>query len=135
MAARPLSGASGKTLLVPAANTTTFTKGNMVVDNGSGYITNVAAGGNADVHFITLETVTTTSTGQLVLCLRTKGVRFEVDTDAAPAQTDVGTYCDIAAAGTLNPDASTDDVFFIDGIVDTSTTVVRGHFTEGVPNS
>ena len=120
-----------------AANSTTFTKGDAVVDNGSGLITIASAGGNVDIHYVCLETVTTTSSGQKVLCLETDGVTFEADCDAVWSTTDVGTEADLAAAGQVDPDASTDDVFYIERGVGTaeSGTKVIGHFTRGVPNS
>ena len=137
MAFVPYQGECGKTVEMSAADATAFTKGNAVVDNGSGLITNASAGGNVDVRYIAAETVTTTSSGQKVLCWKTEGVTFEADCDAAWAQTDVGTEADLAAAGTVDPDASTDDVFYIErgvGLAGTGTKVI-GHFTRGVPNS
>lgn len=123
---------------IPAAASTAFVKGNAVVDNAAGFITNGSAGGNVDVRYVCMQTITTGATaGELVLCCSTDGVTFEADTDAAWAQTDVGTEADLAAAGTVDPDASTDDVFYIERGVGTAgtDTVVIGHFTRGVPNS
>jgi len=138
MAIRPLKNAEGKTVEMACANSLTVTKGNMMVDDGSGNLTNASAGGGADVEYIAMETVTTTSAGQLVLCLRVDpSILFSADCDAAWSTTDVGTYCDIAAAGTLDPDASSDDIFYIErgvGVAETGT-VVEGHFTKGTPNS
>lgn len=139
MAFVPILGAEGKTTLIPAANATAFVRGNALVDNGAGLITNAAAGGNDDVHYVAMETRTTTTAGELLLCIRTKGVLFRADTDAAWAQTDVGvvTGADLAGAGTINPDATVDGVFFIERGVGTVAvdTQVDGFFTEGVPNS
>lgn len=136
MAFTPIFGDSGKTVRVGVATSTTVTKGNALVDNGSGYLTNASAGGNVDIHFVALETVTTTADGQLVLAVRTDDVTFDADTDADPAQTDVGTYADLAAAGQVDPDASTDDVFYIESIVGAvGDRKVRGFFTKGTPNS
>lgn len=137
MAFRPIQYDSGKMVDLGAATATTFTKGNAVVDNGSGYITNASAGGNVDIRYVAMETVTTTADGQLVKCVSTDGVTFEADVDAAWAQTDVGTEADLAAAGQVDPDASTDDIFYIErgvGTAGTDTKVV-GHFTRGVINS
>jgi len=138
MAFRPIANYEGKFMLVAAANGVTFTKGNAVVDDGNGLITNASAGGNVDVPFIAMETVTTTASGQLVLCVSTAGCsRFEADCDAAWSQTDVLTAVDLASASTLNPDASDDDLFFIEkgvGTVEVSTKV-EGYFVYGAPNT
>lgn len=132
----PLNNHEGKTVLMACANSTTINKGDALVDNGSGYLTTASAGGNVDIRYVAAETVTTTSTGQKVLCWKTDGVTFVADTDANPAQTDVGTEADLAAAGQVDPDASTDDVFYIESILGAvSDKKVIGHFTRGVPNS
>lgn len=137
MAFIPENYEDGKTVLVGLATGVTTTRGGALVDNGSGYLTNASAGGNVDVRYIAAEVVTTTSNGQLVTCWETEGVKFLADTDAAWAQTDVGTECDLATAATLDPDASTDDIFYIESGVGTAgtDTQVRGYFTRGVPNS
>lgn len=137
MAFRPVRNEIG-TVLRGVANSTTVTRGNTLVDNGSGYLTNGASSTAVDVEFIAAETVTTTADNQQVLCWETRGgVEFDADCDAAPAQTDIGTDCDLATVSTLNPDASSNDLFrltAINGVVGTST-VVRGYFNHGVPNS
>lgn len=137
MAFRPVFGAEGKNRLVAAANSTTFTKGDGCVDNTSGLLTTASAGGNVDIRYVAAETVTTTSSGQLINVIDTVGVTFEADCDAAWNATDVGTEADLAAAGQVDPDASTDDIFYIEAGVGTAgtDTVVRGHFTRGVMNS
>lgn len=138
MAFKPIKGDSGKYLLVKAANGVTFVKGNAVKDSsGAGYITNAAAGDNTPVHFVVMESVTTTATGQEVLCCAVEGVTFEADCDAAWSVTDVLTEADLAAAGQVDPDASTDDIFFIEkgvGTAETDTKVI-GHFLHGDPQS
>src|SRR3990167_4061359 len=124
---------SGKMVAVACANSTTIAKGDAMVDNASGYLTTASAGGNVDIHYVAQEGVTTTSSGQLVLMVRTKGVWFEADTDANPAQTDVGTEADLATAATIDPDASTDDLFYIESIVGAlGDKKVLGFFLEGV---
>ena len=138
MAFVPLQYDQGQLVKVSAAASTTITKGGTLVDNGSGYLTNGASSTAVDVPFVAMETVTTSATdGDLVLCIRTRGgVIFEADTDANPAQTDVGTYADLASVSTVNPDASTNDLFYIEAIVGAlADRKVRGYFTEGVPNS
>lgn len=140
MAFRPINYEDGKVELVAAATSTTIAKGDALVDNGSGLLTTAANSTAVDIEYVAAASVVTTSNGQLIPVIPTKGVRFNADCDAAPAQTDVGTVCDLASVSTLNPDASTNDLFYIEaidltgGAVGTTTRVI-GHFVEGVPNS
>ncbi len=141
MAFRPLNWEEGRVVQLPAANAITFVKGNAARDNGSGFMDNSAANEEGDVQYIVAQAVLTASEGELVEFYRVDpSVRISADCDAAPAQTDVGTMCDLGGAGTLNPDQSDDDLFYIEsidlagGAVATST-VVTGYFTQAVPNS
>lgn len=121
---------------MPCANSQTIVTGDALVDNASGYLGTASSSTAVDVRYVAAETVSTTSTGQLVLCWRTDGVTFVADTDANPAQTDVGTEADLAAAGQVNPDASTNDLFYIEKILGAvADKKVIGHFTRGVPNA
>jgi hypothetical protein len=121
---------------VGVATGVTVTKGDAMVDNGSGYLTNAASSTAVDVPYVAMETVVTTADGQLVEMCRTKGVIFEADTDNAPAQTDVGTRCDLATVSTVNPDAASNNLFYIESIKGATTDKkVIGWFVEGVPNS
>ena len=137
MAFTPLQYDDGQLIKVATAASVAVSKGNALVDNGSGYLTNAASSTAVDVPFVAMETVTTgAAAGDLVLCIRTRGVIFEADTDANPAQTDVGTFVDLATVSTVNPDASSNDLFYIEAIVGAlADRKVRGYFTEGVPNS
>lgn len=137
MAFLPVEGHQSAYCHVGAATGQTINKGDALVDNGSGFVVPASAGGNVDIRYVAMETVTTTANGQKVLAVRTAGVTFLADTDAAVAQTDVGTEADLAAAGQVDPDASTDDIFYIEAIVGAAgtSTKVLGHFTRGVPNS
>lgn len=132
----PKKGYDGKTERVQVA-AQTFTKGDALVDNGSGYLSRAAAGEGVDVKYVAAETISTAATqGDYLLCWRTDGVLFEADTDAAPARTDVGTVADLASASQVDPDASTDDIFYIQDIVGaTSNNKVIGYFQPGVPNA
>lgn len=140
MAFIPVNYESGKVELVPVANSVTTTKGGPLVDDGAGNLTNAASSTAVDIPYVAARAVVTTVAGQLVEAWPTKGIRFLADCDAAPAATDVGTVADLATATTLNPDASTNDLFYIEqidlsgGAVGTSTRVF-GHFVEGTPNS
>lgn len=135
MSFRPVNYEEGKVVLLPAKASIAFVKGNAVVDDGAGFITNAASSTAVDIQYIVDETVTSAGTdgATLVRCISTRGVRFNADCDAAPAQTDVGTLADLGAAGNVNPDASTNDLFYIesidlsDGAVGTSTKVY-GYF-------
>ena len=138
---KPVNWEEGRLLQLPAANSVTITKGNALVDDGNGLLTNAASSTAVDIKFIAAETVTTTSSGQLVLVYKVdESVRILADVDAAAAQTDVHTYADLASVSTINPDASSNDLFYIesidltDGAVGTSTRVF-GYFTNGAPNS
>ena len=137
MSFRPVSGDSGKARLVRAANSTTFTKGNALIDNASGFLTNAAVGENTDILYVAAETVTTTVEGQEINCWSTEGVEFEADADAAIANTDVGHAVDLASVSTIDPDASTDGVFWLERIMGAAgtSTVGRGRFTRGAVNS
>lgn len=137
MAFRPIQGEDGATVSIKCANSTTIVKGDALVDDGNGLLTTASAGGNVDVWFVAAESVVTTVSGQLVLCYKTEGVTFEADCDAAWVQTDILTEADLAAAGQVDPNASTDDVFFIErgvGAAGVGTKVI-GYFTRAVPNS
>ncbi|MFH2030828.1 MAG: hypothetical protein ABIJ40_09485 [Bacteroidota bacterium] len=138
MAFTPIQGDSGKYVEIGAATGVTFVKGNAVKDSsGAGYITNAAAGDNTPVHFVVMESKTTTANGEKVLCVKVEGVTFLADCDAAWSVTDVLTEADLAAAGQVDPDASTDDIFFIErgvGIAETGTQVI-GHFLHGDPQA
>jgi hypothetical protein len=141
MSFRPVNREDGRYRLLPAANGITFVKGEAAVDDGNGLLTNAASSTAVDVKYIVEENVVTTSSGQLVLFYKVdESVLINADVDAAAAQTDVHTYADLASKSTINPDASTNDLFYIEsidlsgGAVGTSTRVF-GYFTNGAPNS
>lgn len=132
---KPLQYDSGKLIKLPFSTGETVVKGQTVVADSDGYYITGASSAE-DIRYVAMEAVVTTADGQEVLCLETTGVRFEADTDANPAQTDVGTYCDLADKSTLNPDASTNDQFYIEKILGAvADKKVIGYFTRGVPNS
>lgn len=142
MAFRVLNFEEGRIVHLAAAASITFVKGNAIADNAVGFITNASGGQGGDVHYIADEAkVTGASTGELVRCYKVgPSVRISADVDNAAAQANVGTVCDLAGAGSLNPNASDDDLFYIEsidlagGAVGTSTVVI-GYFQNGVPNS
>ncbi len=112
MAFRPLNWDEGQVLLVPAANSTTFTKGNALTYS-SGLLTNAASGTAVDVYFVAAKTVTTTVSGQLIEVWPTVNVMYEADVDTTWAEADQGTLADLASVSTINPDASDNDLFLI----------------------
>ena len=128
MAFRPVNFENGKLRQVPAANSIAFVKGAALIDNGSGYV-DLSTSGSTEVLFVAAETLTTTSTGQLLLVWDVDGVQFDADCDAAAAQTDVGTKADLATNSTINPDAASNDVFQVEQIGGAlADAVVRGKF-------
>lgn len=133
----PVQYDEGQTVLLPFSTGETVVKGGAVVADTDGYYIMAGAATATDVYYVALETVTTTADGEEVLCLRVHNpVIFEVDTDANPARTDVGTLVDLATVSTINPDASTNDLFYIEDIVGAvSDKKIRGFFVMGVGNS
>lgn len=133
----PINYDEGKLVKVACANSVAVLKGAAMVDDGNGLLTLATSSTAVDVRYVAMETVTTTASGQMVLMVRTAGVLFEADTDAAPAQTDMHTACDLATNSTLNPDASSHDLFYLESIVGTvgTATKVIGWFLPGVLNS
>lgn len=135
---KPIRFDSGRLVRMACANSQAIVKGAALVDNGSGYLALAAAATATDIKYVAWEDVTTTADGQMVLCYRVVGgVQIEADTDANPAQTDVGTVCDLVdGALTVNPDASTNDLFYIESIKGpVGDKKVIGYFVDGVPNS
>lgn len=140
MSFQVLNWEEGRLVDLPATNAVTFVKGNALTIT-SGLVTNAAADQNIDVMYIADEGKLTTTTGELIRCYKIgPSVRLRADCEDAPAQTDVGTFCDLAAAGSLDPNSVTDQLFFIEsidlteGAVGTST-VVTGYFQNGTPNA
>lgn len=137
MAFNPIQYDEGKTVELPFSTGESVVRGGAVVADTDGYYIMAANTTATDIYYVALETVSTTADGQMVLCLRVHDkVVFEADTDADPARTDVGTLVDLASVSTINPDASTNDLFYIEDIVGAVTDrKVRGFFVDGVGNS
>jgi len=133
----PLNYDDGQLVSMSFAASITVLKGSALADDTNGLLTNASGGQGTDVTHVAMETVTTgSSTGDLVLCIRTQGTVFEADTDANPAQTDVLTYVDLAGAASINPNAVADGLFFLEGIVGAvGDQKVRGWFVHGATNS
>lgn len=111
----------------------TVVKGDTLVW-ASGYLA-VGASTSTDVRFVAMEDVTTDGSSHTeCLVLPVEGVEFEADTDDVVSIADRGCYADLATKATINPDASTYDVFLIDEIVgeaEVSKKVV-GHFVHAL---
>lgn len=131
MACNPLNYDEGKVLLVPATSGETFVKGDMCSVT-SGLLVEAGDGVNTPIRYVAAETVTPSANGQLVKVWPTLGVLFQCDCDAVWSTVDQGTLCDVATEATLDPDASTDDLFFIVKGVGTaeSGTQVIGYFSQ-----
>lgn len=141
MAFIPVLEEKGRYRRLRCANSQTFVKGDALVDDGNGDLAVAASSTAVDVKYIAMESVVTTATGQIVLVYKVdESVLIRADVDAAAAQTDVHTYADLATKATINPDASTNDLFYIEkidtefGAIGTSTKVL-GYFTNGAPNA
>lgn len=127
----------GKLVAMPCATTQTIVKGYALADNGSGYLAVATSSTAVDIHYIAMQTVTTTANGQLVLCLETENVLFEADCTAAWTTAQQGTYVDLASVSTLDTSAVTNQLFYLlkgIGVTAVGTTVL-GYFTRGVPNA
>lgn len=133
----PLNYEEGQLVELPFSTGETVVKGGAVVADTDGYYIMAGAATATDIYYVAMVDTTTTADGELVLCLRTHNrVVFEADTDANPARTDVGTVVDLASVSTMNPDASTNDLFYIEDIIGpVSDNKVRGFFVEGAPNA
>jgi hypothetical protein len=135
MAFTPVNFDDGKIIELPMT-AATYTKGQALTCT-SGYYVTAAADQDGEVMAVCMDGIVIATTGDPAPCIITRGVKFLADCEDAPAQTDVGTFCDLAAATTLDPDSSTDDLFFIESIhgkVGTSTQVY-GYFMHENPNS
>jgi len=124
---------------VPCANTQTIVKGDALADDGNGLLAVATSATAVDIHYVAMQTVTTSASGQLVLCIETENVLFEADCydDVAWLTAEQGTYCDLGSVSALDTSGSTYDLFYIvKGVGVTGTgTKVLGFFTRGILNS
>ena len=110
---------------------TTFTKGDMSVFDGSGQMTKATPAAGVPIFYVCLETVGTTATaGDLHQFVRTvRNPIFEADTSGTPTQAQMGTYMDtVTNAGTIDEDASVDDLFFAEKIISAADKKIQGWF-------
>ena len=125
----PLRFDSGKIGLRPVASTQTIAKGDALVWS-SGYVA-VAANTTEDVYAIAMQDSASATAGTEILVLPVEGVYFEADCDGVVSIADRGTRCDLATKATVNPDATTEQVFLIEEIVGAAevSKTVRGRFS------
>jgi len=125
----PIAYDQGKARSIKLAISQTVVKGDALVWS-SGYLA-VAGATDTDVRFVALQDVTTDGSSHTeCLVVPVEGVRFEVATDDVVSIVDVGTYADLATKATIQQDATTYKVFWIDEIVGTVgvTKKIRGTF-------
>jgi hypothetical protein len=109
----------------------TFTKGDGCVFDGSGQMVKATAAAGVPIFYVILEDVPTTATaGDLHRFARTFSAPiFVVDTSGTPTQAQMGTYMDtVTNAGTIDEDASADDLFFAEKIISAADKKVQGWF-------
>ncbi len=108
----------------------TFTKGDSCVFS-SGYMIKSTAAGGVPIFYVIAEDVSVTaSQGDLHKFYRTFSAPiFVVDTDGTPTQAQMGTYMDtVTNAGTIDEDASADDLFFAEKLISGADKKVQGWF-------
>lgn len=140
MAFRPVNREEGKVIELPAYNggsSATYTKGDALVFS-SGLISAASSSTATDVMAIADETKTVTVDGTLLrVHLVDPSTLVEADCDAVWSTVDVGTFADLASVSTVNPDASSHDIFKIIkgvGVAETGLKVL-GFFTRDVTAS
>lgn len=139
MAFRPYNPTSSYPILeVPADNggsSVTYTIGDAVTINADGQAAAATSSTATDIIGVVTKTATISTDGNPIsIWVVHPGQLWEADTDAAWAQTDIGTFVDLASVSTINPDASTHDVFYLVkgvGTAGTDTKVI-GFFTKDV---
>jgi hypothetical protein len=134
MAFIPLNYDEGKLVDLPAT-AATYTKG-QALQVTSGYYITAAANQNFAIEAVSMEGKVIATTGDPLKCIITRGVRFLADCSVAPAQTDVGLFCDLGSATTLTAANVTDQLFFIESaILPLTAKQVVGYFMHENPNS
>lgn len=136
MAFLPINFEDGQLVALPMSNggsSASYTVGQALAIT-SGLYTTAAAGQGTDVEAVCMEAGTVTTDGTLLKCISTRGVRFLADTDGTPTVAQQGTYADLASATTVDEDASSDDLFFIEKVAGPlANKKVQGFFQHGTP--
>lgn len=132
MAFLPTHFEDGQLVTLPMT-AATYTVGQPLACTSGSYVT-AASGQNTDVEAVCMEAGVVASTGDLLKCISTRGVKFLADTTANPAATCQGTYVDLTTSLLLDTTASTDDLFFVEKIVGPlANKKVQGYFQHGTP--
>lgn len=130
MAFLPINYEEGNIVELQVA-ATTFTKGDGCEFDGSGQMVKSTAAGGVPILYVILEDVPVTATaGDLKRFMRTfTAPVFVVDTSGTPTQAQMGTFMDtVTNAGTIDEDASADDLFFAEKIISAADKKVQGWF-------
>lgn len=132
MSFRPLNFEEGKVLLRRSGAITTVVGQALVITSGVLALATSSTG--TDIEYVAAQAGTHSSGDLIRVWPATPDVLYEADCDAVVSTADVGTFCDLATNATLNPDATTHDLFKIEhivGVAETSTKV-EGRFTRDV---
>lgn len=134
MAFTPINFDEGKVIDLGAA-AATYTKG-QALTYASGNVSTASAGQNGEVFAVSMENKVIGTAGDPLKCIITRGVKFLADCTANPAQTDVGTECDLGSATALTAANNTDNLFYIESVVmPLASKKVVGYFKHENPNS
>jgi hypothetical protein len=131
MAILPVNYDEGNLVSLLVGNET-FTKGDACVFDGSGHMVKATAAGNVPIFYVIMEDVPVAlgaGVAEKLFCRTVNVPIFEVDTSGTPTQAQMGTYMDtVTNAGTIDEDASTDDLFFAEKLVSASGKKIQGWF-------
>lgn len=101
------------------ANGATVTRGNALVDNGSGYLTNATADTSNNIIGVATITVTGDGTARVSYWPAYPDTWFKVDCEGTPARSQINTVCDLADANTVDEDSTANSpVFLIKEVLD-----------------
>jgi len=124
---RPINYDSGQVKSMLMNTSVTVTKGDALAFT-SGYVRR-AINTDTKIKYVALEGKTDDGTNEGLLCVRTDGVEFLATTDSTPAQSQVGSVADLVDHNTVDENAaSTDYVFEITEVVDTTNNIIKGYF-------
>lgn len=128
----PLKYDSGKITEVKMVASVTVAKGDALTEDTNGFYQRSTSSAT-EVRYVAMEGRTDNGTNQSLRVLSTDGVLFLGDTAGNTAQTDVGVYMDLTDHDTLNDDASTNDVFFVEELHGAAADrKVRGYFVHNI---
>lgn len=131
MAFLPINFEEGKIVKLPMT-AATYTLGQALKCTSGSYITATASQGT-DVEAVSMENKVVASTGDLMACIVTRGVRFLADTNGTPTLAQQGTSVDLASATTIDETAAAGDyLFYIEKVVGPlADKKVQGFFQHG----